>query len=79
MISVGNRDANNGLGLGLGLAGVGGGLGGREMEETELEEGEACSYNNDNAGAIDPDVALSYLVRVSFLLSIFIIRLLEIL
>lgn len=64
MISVGNRDANKGLGLGLGFGG-----GGREMEETELEEGEACSYNNndnnndDCDASIDPDIALSYIVR----------------
>ncbi|XWS36210.1 hypothetical protein CRYUN_Cryun20dG0065800 [Craigia yunnanensis] len=37
MISLGSNDASRGLGLG-----------GREMEETELEEGEACSYNNNN-------------------------------
>lgn len=64
MISVGNRDANKGLGLGFG-----GGGGGREMEETELEEGEAYSYNNNNNNiddydsSIDPDIALSYIVR----------------
>ncbi|KAL6968465.1 hypothetical protein U1Q18_034267, partial [Sarracenia purpurea var. burkii] len=32
-----------------------------EMEETELEEGEACSYQNDDYSTIDPDVALSYI------------------
>ncbi|OVA15012.1 zinc finger protein [Macleaya cordata] len=52
MISVGSRDERKGLGLGFG--------GGREMEETELEEGEACFYQDDDAN-IDPDVALSYL------------------
>ncbi|KAK1558243.1 hypothetical protein Q3G72_000157 [Acer saccharum] len=34
------------------------------MEETELEEGEACSYNNDNDdydGSVDPDISLSYI------------------
>ncbi|KAJ7977520.1 CW-type zinc-finger protein [Quillaja saponaria] len=33
------------------------------MEETELEEGEACSYQNneDYDASIDPDVALSYI------------------
>jgi hypothetical protein len=57
MISVG--DARKGLGLGFGV-------GGRDMDETELEEGEACSYRNDNDdddASIDPDVALSYIVR----------------
>ncbi|XVE77660.1 hypothetical protein DITRI_Ditri13aG0080300 [Diplodiscus trichospermus] len=39
MISLGNSDERKGLGLGFV---------GREMEEAELEEGEACSYNNDN-------------------------------
>ncbi|KAL0715052.1 hypothetical protein Bca4012_022031 [Brassica carinata] len=33
------------------------------MEESELEEGEACSYNtlNDFGGTIDPDIDLSYI------------------
>lgn len=35
------------------------------MEETELEEGEACFDDND--ASIDPDTALSYIVRVFFL------------
>ncbi|GMY16441.1 cysteine-tryptophan domain-containing zinc finger protein 7-like isoform X1 [Fagus crenata] len=57
MIYVG--DARKGLELRFG-----GGGGGREMEETELEEGEACSYRNDNEEydpSIDPDVTLSYI------------------
>ena len=57
MISVG--DARKGQELRFG--------GGREMEETELEEGEACSYRNDNEEydpSIDPDVAFSYIVRI---------------
>ncbi|XP_021909054.1 LOW QUALITY PROTEIN: uncharacterized protein LOC110823074 [Carica papaya] len=56
MISVGSSDARKGLGLGFGV-------GGREMEETELEEGEACSYNNndDYDASMDPDIALSYI------------------
>lgn len=61
MIFVG--DARKG-GLGLGFEGGGGG---RRMEETELEEGEACSYRNDNGdydASVDPDIALSYIVRV---------------
>ncbi|KAF8401520.1 hypothetical protein HHK36_012460 [Tetracentron sinense] len=52
MLSVGSRDGRKGLGLGF--AGEG------EMEETELEEGEACYYQEDDA-SIDPDVALSYI------------------
>ncbi|KAG2697356.1 hypothetical protein I3760_07G102100 [Carya illinoinensis] len=58
MIFVG--DARKG-GLGLGFEGGGGG---RRMEETELEEGEACSYRNDNGdydASVDPDIALSYI------------------
>ncbi|GLT42503.1 hypothetical protein SLA2020_164990 [Shorea laevis] len=35
------------------------------MEDTELEEGEACSYNNNNGdyndASVDPDIALSYI------------------
>ncbi|KAI8004675.1 Casein kinase 1-like protein HD16 [Camellia lanceoleosa] len=38
--------------------------GGIEMEETELEEGETCSYENNDDSTIDPDVALSYIVRL---------------
>lgn len=57
MISVGCRDARKEKVLGFGG-------GGREMEDTELEEGEACSYpnNGDYDASIDPDIALSYLV-----------------
>lgn len=65
MISAGDRDEIKGLGLGLGL-----GLGsrGREMVESELEEGEAYSYQNrdDYDATVDPDVALSYIVRLFF-------------
>ncbi|KAI3449523.1 hypothetical protein Pfo_006188 [Paulownia fortunei] len=50
MISVGSRDGRKRIGLGL------------EMEETELEEGEALSYHNeDENSTIDPDIALSYI------------------
>ncbi|KAI5425074.1 cysteine-tryptophan domain-containing zinc finger protein 3 [Lathyrus oleraceus] len=59
MISAGDRDEIKGLGLGLGL-----GLGRRrEMVESELEEGEAYSYQNreDYDATVDPDVALSYI------------------
>lgn len=36
------------------------------MEESELEEGEACSYNltNDFGSTFDPDNDLSYIVRL---------------
>lgn len=63
MISVGCRDARKVIGLGFG------GGGGTEMEDTELEEGEACSYQNneDYDASIDPDIDLSYLVRAVFL------------
>ncbi|GAV83365.1 zf-CW domain-containing protein [Cephalotus follicularis] len=59
MISIGSIDGRKGLGFVV--VGVGGG--GRDMEETELEEGEACSFhNNDDYDAIiDPDIALSYI------------------
>ncbi|XP_020211938.1 uncharacterized protein LOC109796633 [Cajanus cajan] len=60
MISAGGRDAIKGLGLGLGL---GLGAGRREMVESELEEGEACSFQNheDYDATVDPDVDLSYI------------------
>lgn len=63
---MGSMDARKGLGLGFG----GGGGGRTEMEESELEEGEACSYpsHEDDETSIDPDVALSYIVRVFALL-----------
>ncbi|RDY05828.1 hypothetical protein CR513_10283, partial [Mucuna pruriens] len=56
----GGRDAIKRLGLGLGL---GLGAGRREMVESELEEGEACSFQNheDYDATVDPDVALSYI------------------
>ncbi|KAF8392615.1 hypothetical protein HHK36_022962 [Tetracentron sinense] len=50
MLSVGSRNGRKGLGFGIG----------GEMEETELEEGEACYYRDDNT-SIDPDVSLSYI------------------
>ncbi|XP_028093595.1 uncharacterized protein LOC114293683 [Camellia sinensis] len=53
MISVGSRDGRKGLRLGYD--------GGAEMEETELEEGETCSYQYNDDSTIDPDVALSYI------------------
>lgn len=34
-------------------------------DNTELEEGEACYYN-DNYENINPDIDLSYIVRVPF-------------
>ncbi|KAG4928579.1 hypothetical protein JHK84_054132 [Glycine max] len=56
----GGRDAIKGLGLGLGL---GLGAGRKEMVESELEEGEACSFQNheDYDATVDPDVSLSYI------------------
>lgn len=53
MISLGNRDGRKGLEQGFSSNK-------REMDETELEEGEACSYHDDDT-SIDPDVSLSYL------------------
>lgn len=69
MISLGSNDARKSLGLGFG---------GRDMAETELEEGEACSYNNNNDdydATTDPEndlSSLSYIVRIfsSFFVSI---------
>lgn len=54
---MGGRDARKEIGLGGAR---------REMEDTELEEGEACSYQNneDFDSNIDPDVALSYIVSL---------------
>ncbi|KAL3647989.1 hypothetical protein CASFOL_008957 [Castilleja foliolosa] len=51
MISVGSRDGRKRIGLGL------------EMEETEVEEGEALNYHHNQApdSTIDPDIALSYI------------------
>ncbi|XP_021613070.1 cysteine-tryptophan domain-containing zinc finger protein 7 isoform X3 [Manihot esculenta] len=57
MIALETRDARKELGLGFGV--------GREMEDTELEEGEACSEHNNNdddyEASMDPDIALSYI------------------
>lgn len=50
MISIESRDARKYLGYSD-----------REMEETELEEGEAYDYHDDDDENIDPDVDLSYL------------------
>lgn len=57
MISVGGRDARKEVGLNGAR---------REMEDTELEEGEAWSYQNneDFDSNIDPDIALSYIVSL---------------
>lgn len=57
MISVGTRDARKGIELGF--------AGRIEMEDTELEEGEACSSHiNEYDSNIDVDVALSYIVSI---------------
>ncbi|XP_030532552.1 cysteine-tryptophan domain-containing zinc finger protein 7-like isoform X2 [Rhodamnia argentea] len=57
MITARNRDARRSLALGS--------FGGdRKMEDTELEEGEAYSYHDNDHGfdnGIDPDVSLSYI------------------
>ncbi|XP_039048237.1 cysteine-tryptophan domain-containing zinc finger protein 3-like isoform X3 [Hibiscus syriacus] len=55
MISLGSNDGRNWIWLEFG---------GREMEEIELEEGEACSYNNNNDDCddiTDPENDLSSL------------------
>lgn len=51
-------------GLGSGYWGLGSGPG--MSQEPELEEGETCHYKDD--ASIDPDIALSYIVRVSIVL-----------
>lgn len=54
---MGSRDARKGLGLGFGA--------GSEMDDSELEEGEACSSQiNEYDPNIDPDVALAYIVSI---------------
>lgn len=58
MLSVGTEgDERRTLGLGLRYRGGG------EMEENELEEGEAISSLEYDA-IVDPDVSLSYIVRL---------------
>ncbi|XP_039047855.1 cysteine-tryptophan domain-containing zinc finger protein 3-like isoform X2 [Hibiscus syriacus] len=52
MISLGCNDARKGLGLGYGE---------REMEESELEEGEACTYKDEYDGTTGPENDLSSL------------------
>lgn len=61
MLSLGSRDeVGNRIGLGLGFRSRV-----EAMEENELEEGEAFSGHEDDA-CIDPDIALSYIVRNYF-------------
>lgn len=60
-IFVGDRDGKKGVGVVR-----------REMEESELEEGEACCYENENNGGdensfVDPD-ALTHIVSFLFFL-----------
>lgn len=45
-----------------------------ENNSTELEEGEACYYQEEEGGNdnIDPDIALSYIVRAWLLLLLII-------
>lgn len=38
------------------------------MEENELEEGGAFYYKEEDNASIDPEIALSYIVRVSLCL-----------
>lgn len=38
------------------------------MEENELEEGGAFYYKEEDNAGIDPEIALSYIVRVSLCL-----------
>ncbi|CAL5349428.1 unnamed protein product [Camellia sinensis] len=40
------------------------------MEDTELEEGEACYYKDDTS--VDPDIALSYLVETTYTSGLFL-------
>ena len=50
MLSLARRkDAGKGMGI--------------EMEESEIEEGEACSFKEDDV-TIDPDMTFSYIVRI---------------
>lgn len=35
-------------------------------ENSELEEGEACYYKDDEDKNVDPDIALAYIVSLSF-------------
>lgn len=53
------------LGLGFLFDMEGCGSGPKMIQDPELEEGDACYHKDDTS--IDPDVALSYLVRVSLL------------
>ncbi|KAI4365685.1 hypothetical protein MLD38_021650 [Melastoma candidum] len=59
MLTLGNRDVRKGFGV-KDFGGEG------EMEDVELEEGEACSYHDSNtkdeySNCVDPDVSLSYI------------------
>lgn len=67
MISLGSRDGRKVLEQGFSSNK-------REMNDNELEEGEACSYQDVDT-SIDPDVALSYIVSFLNLFIAFIIYL----
>ncbi|CAN6468774.1 unnamed protein product [Victoria cruziana] len=58
MLSVRSRNEDRGFGKerkkGLGFGGAG------EMEECELEEGEACSYRDDDCGLHEPDIDVDF-------------------
>lgn len=64
MLSVRSRNEDRGFGKerkkGLGFGGAG------EMEECELEEGEACSYRDDDCGLHEPDIDVDFSYIVSF-------------
>lgn len=62
MLSVGRRDGRRLSELGFVAAG------GVEMEDTELEEGEALSDYQDEEAGVNPDTDFSYLVSFVHLL-----------
>ena len=67
---MGGRDARKGIAVGGAR---------RDMEDTELEEGEACSYQNneDFDSNMDPDVALSYIVSLLFIIFFLLLQVLD--
>lgn len=61
MISVSSSDARNEIGLGFG-----GGI--EEEEDMEMEEDEEEESTHSYVSCVDPDVALSYIVKHTFFL-----------